>query len=87
MVLPHSIYEKCPLKFQKAVDEGRMLIVSFFEDDQYKATKLNAELRNEKVIEFADDVFVGYIKKGGMIEKLMKKSLKPFRVLCNNQDN
>lgn len=87
MVLPHSIYEKCPQKFQKAVDEGRMLIVSFFDDNQYKATKLNAEIRNEKVIEFADDVVVGYIKKGGMIEKLMEKSLKPFRVLCNNQDN
>ena len=82
IVLPHSIYEKCPSKLQNAVNEGRLLIISFFEDGIYRINRLNAEKRNHQVLECADTVVIGYAKKDGMIAQLINNSSKNVKILC-----
>ena len=81
MLLANTIFDKCPPKYQKAVREGRMLIVSFFDDSQHHITKSSAETRNKQVLEYADDAVIGYVKKGGMVDMLIKSFSKPSAIL------
>lgn len=81
MVLPFSIYEKCPKKYEDAVNSGRLLIMSFFEDGQFRLNRMNAEKRNRFIIEYADSIVVGYAQEGGMVEKLIKNTSKPKIIL------
>ncbi|MDE5548023.1 MAG: DNA-processing protein DprA, partial [Clostridia bacterium] len=81
MVLANSIFKKCPPKYKTALDEERLLIISFFRQDQIKVTRKNAEIRNRKVIELADNIVVGCIKRNGMTENLIKETNKPCFIL------
>ena len=84
MLLPHSLFDKCPLQYQNAVNEGRLLILSFSESKQHRITKANAEKRNKQVIEYADDLVIGYVKKSGMIDLLIQSVTKPIKILFHD---
>lgn len=81
IVMSNRIFNKCPPKYQQAVTENRLLITSYFGDEQIKTTRQSAEIRNNKVIEMADTIVVGCIKREGMIEKLINSTTKPCYVL------
>lgn len=81
MVLARSIFVKCPSKYRAAVERGQMLIVSPFEDDIPIVTRERARIRNLKVIEFADEIVVGHISNGGMIENILSTANKPIFVI------
>ena len=81
MVLPCSIYEKCPVKYETAVNDGRLLIISFFESGQYKINRASAEKRNRQVLMLADAIVIGYAQKGGMVSSLVKDTTKQKKVL------
>ena len=81
MVLPCSIYEKCPPKLRNAIDNERLLIVSFFEEGQTLINRSNAEKRNRQVLDSAEEVVIGYVKKSGMLSRLIGEITKPVTVL------
>ena len=81
MVLPRGIFERCPSKLKEHVDNGRLLIVSYFDDEQKIVTRVSAELRNQKVIELSDNIVVGCMKRSGMTERLVTQTKKPYFVL------
>ena len=64
------------------MNEGRLLIISFFEDGIYRINRSNAEKRNHQVLECADTVVIGYAKKDGMIAQLINNSSKNVKILC-----
>ena len=44
-------------------------------------TRDSAEIRNRKVIDMAENIVVGCVKRNGMTERLIAKSKKPCYVL------
>ena len=81
MALARGIYKSCPIQYADAVREGRMLILSQFEDELTVVTKEQAYARNIKVIELATDVVIGHINEGGMLEAIAKTIEKPLTIL------
>lgn len=81
VVLACNMFKSCPKKLKQAVDSGRVAIFSPFKDNQFKVTRASAEIRNHYVIENADTIVVGCIKRNGMTEKLIAQTKKPCFVL------
>ena len=81
MVLATAIFKEIPKKYKTALDENRLLILSFFGQDEVIITRQNAEIRNRKVIEIADNIVIGCIKRNGMTENLINETNKPCFVL------
>jgi len=71
MVLARGIKGKIEPDLKAAVDAGRLLIVTPFEDRIKRVTTETAEQRNRFMIELANEVVVGYASKGGMLERLV----------------
>lgn len=80
-LLANRIFKDCPKKYQESLDEGRLLIVSYFDDSQTRVTRESAEQRNSKVVDLADRIVVGCIKRGGLTEKLISQAKKPCFIL------
>lgn len=81
MVLARCIYQKCPRAYAEAVKDGRLFICSPFDDEIPIVTRERALQRNKFVIDSADEIAIGHITPGGMIESLLKSSSKPYIVL------
>ena len=81
MVLANALFKKCPKKYQNAVNENRLLIVSYFDDKQPVVTRQSAEARNRKVIELGNSVVVGSVKPGGMIEAILQNDFPNYTIL------
>ncbi|MBQ2915001.1 MAG: radical SAM protein [Clostridia bacterium] len=83
MVLAKRMFEKCPQKYKKAVEEGRMLIISPF--NAYAnldlVTKEAAQQRNEYLLNRANKIVIGYASAGGMLDNILKKQSKTYQVL------
>lgn len=58
------------------VEKGRLLIVSPFDESVRRASIDTAFRRNQFMIEVADEVMVAYATKDGMLEQLVKLSIK-----------
>jgi predicted Rossmann fold nucleotide-binding protein DprA/Smf involved in DNA uptake len=59
--------------YRKAIDDGRLLIVSPFPAKQRRMLKERAEVRNRLVASLADRVFVAYADPGGKTEQLCRE--------------
>ena len=71
MALARGMKEKIDTDLKAAVDAGRLLIVTPFENSVKRVTAETAERRNRVMIELADEIVIGYASKGGMLEKLI----------------
>jgi len=58
-------------EIKKAIDAGRLLIISPFESNVIKNTSENAIIRNKLMIELSDEVVIGHKQPGGMLDKLL----------------
>lgn len=83
LVLARGIYKKCPAKYFEAVKKGQLLIISPFTDNESIITRERARTRNELVISMADEIVIGHISAGGMIEQLLEDKKIPVKVLDN----
>ena len=64
---------RIPQEWRKGVDEGRILLISPFEEKQRRVTAELCDIRNEFVANLADEIFIADASKGGKIEELMKR--------------
>jgi len=77
MVLAKQMFKNCPPKYAKAIEEGRMLIISPFSNNTNIVTKESAVKRNQYVINHSNTVILGHIRESGMLEKLINDSKTP----------
>lgn len=64
-----------------AIQEGRMLVVSPFGPEITRITQETAQVRNQMMIELADQIAVGHMRQGGLLEKALLSSTKPIVTL------
>jgi len=74
LVLARGMKKRWGDKINEALKEGRLLIISPFPSDVKRITKETANIRNKKIIELADEVYIPYVSKGGWLEKLIKQN-------------
>ncbi|MFP4029471.1 MAG: DNA-processing protein DprA [Candidatus Brocadiia bacterium] len=65
-----------PNKWQKAVNNGQMLLLSPFESKHRHQTRELARKRNEFVAALADLVVIAYAEPGGMTEDIARQALE-----------
>jgi predicted Rossmann fold nucleotide-binding protein DprA/Smf involved in DNA uptake len=83
LVLARSIYKKVPDRYVSHIESGRLLIVSPFPSGYHRPHSLNADIRNQFIVEHADEIVFAHIHHGGSLEKLSLQVNKPVKVLDN----
>jgi len=74
------MYKRLPdTEIKSGLDNGNLLIVSPFPKTTKRASRRTARIRNELMVELADEVMVAYQSPGGMIEQINID--KPIRSL------
>ncbi len=71
-ILASRIFRKCPAKYMKAVKEGRLLILSYFDEMQARITRGCAEQRNRKVVP-KTTCFWNHGYNGGAVQILARR--------------
>lgn len=71
MALARGMKEKLAPEIRHAVDAGRLLIVTPFENSVKRVTAETADKRNWFMIELADEVVIGFASRGGMLERML----------------
>lgn len=73
---------RIPANWKKHIDEGRLLILSLFEEKHKRVTAEHIRIRNRFVAAFADNVFVVHTEPGSSLDTLMtelRAKGKPIR--------
>ncbi len=84
-----SIWSRLPGEWKLPLEQGRLLIVSPFEEKHRHPTAELAQERNEFVAALADNIFVAYAFPGSKTERFCQKVIswdKPLLTL-ESQDN
>lgn len=81
VALARGMKEKIDEEFRKPVEQGRLLIITPFEKKIKRVTEETAAIRNKFMIELADEVVVGFISKGGMLQKAIEESNKHIKYI------
>ena len=76
MVLARGMKEKIKPELKAAIDVGRLLLITPFENSVKRVTAETAEQRNRFMIELADELVIGFASKGGMLERLIGQHSK-----------
>lgn len=63
-------------EWRKPLDEGRLLVVSCFDEKQNRVTAKTAIIRNEFAADISDTAFFAYAVENGKTEQLCKKITK-----------
>jgi len=86
-----SLPKRTPTDYRQALKDGRILMLSAFDDKQTRATKQTSAERNRLVASLADVIFVPYAAEGAKAEALCREIAaqgKPLRTLddehCTN---
>ncbi len=76
IALARGLKQKPEPDFQHAIDKGRLLIITPFDREVKRVTEKTAQVRNQLMIDLADNITVGFISKGGLLEELLKQTNK-----------
>lgn len=74
VALARGLKQKLEPELVKPMEEGRLLIVTPFENEVKRVTAETAMIRNKMMLEIADELKVGYASKGGSLETLLKQN-------------
>ena len=66
---------RVPKSWKEPLAEGRLLILSFFDDDIRRPTADLAVKRNAHIAALADRILIAHAEKGGKTEELCKEAL------------
>ena len=81
MALARGMKEKNDTDLKAAVDAGRLLIITSFDNSVKLVTEETAEKRNRFMIELADEVVIGFASKDGLLQKVINQSGKKVTYL------
>lgn len=71
VALARGVKKKLEPELQKPMDQGRLLIVTPFEEEVKRVTAETAMIRNRMMLDMADNIKIGYAGKGGALEALL----------------
>ena len=71
LALARGLKEKIEPEFEKALEQGRLLIISPFDSTVKRVSKQTANTRNKLMIELADNITIAYASKDGQLDKLL----------------
>ena len=66
-------------EFVEPLAAGNLLIISPFNAEVKRVNSQTAEIRNKMMIHLADSVVVGFVSKGGSLDKLLISANKEYR--------
>ncbi len=76
IAMARGLKQRIEPTIKKALDQGRILIVSPFDKEVKRITTETAITRNQLMIDLADKITVGFINEGGNLAKLLKQTKK-----------
>jgi predicted Rossmann fold nucleotide-binding protein DprA/Smf involved in DNA uptake len=82
LALARGLKQNIEPEFKKPLEQGRLLIITPFEEKIIRVTEQTAEQRNKLMIELADGITVGYASEGGGLEMLLRNI--PHSTLVNS---
>jgi len=71
MVLARGMKRRWEPEILKAKESGRLLIISPFDQSVKRVSAKTAKKRNEVILELADEVYVPFIREGGMLSTII----------------
>jgi predicted Rossmann fold nucleotide-binding protein DprA/Smf involved in DNA uptake len=71
LVLARGMKTNWEPEIETAINKNRLLVISPFPESIRRITRDTAEERNEVILTLADEIIVGYVSKGGQLEKLL----------------
>ena len=83
LALARGMKKRLEPEIKQAIDAGRLLIVTPFEDSVKRVTSETAQTRNRLMIDLADEVIIAYASENGNLQRLIdeKKNKKAIRLL------
>lgn len=78
IALARGLKQRLEPKFETELKKGRLLIITPFEKNIKRITTETAEIRNQLMVDLAENITVGFISKEGNLEKLLKQTKKPI---------
>jgi len=72
IALARGLKQRIERELIKPLDQWRILIVSPFDKSVTRVTEKTAENRNKMMIDLADNITVGFARKGGKLYSLLK---------------
>ncbi len=76
LALARGIKEKLEPEFKVAIEQNKFLIIAPFNKSVKRVTEQTAQARNQLMLDLADNITVGFISKGGLLEELLKQTNK-----------
>ena len=71
LVLARGLMKQWPDAIVPEVEKGRLLVIAPFEQKIKRVSSATAETRNRHIVDLSDELRVGYVNRGGMLEKIL----------------
>jgi len=81
LALARGLKTQLENEFKEPMSQGRLLLISPFSHNVKRITEYTSEIRNKMMLELADEVVVGFVSKGGQLEKILKSYPKKVTYL------
>jgi predicted Rossmann fold nucleotide-binding protein DprA/Smf involved in DNA uptake len=72
VVLARGLKQKYDPLIQQAIELNRLLIITPFGKEVIRVTEKTAQIRNQFMIDLADQIVIGHINTGGLLEDLLE---------------
>jgi len=76
IALARGLKEKLETELEQAINQGELLIITPFDKEVKRVTEKTAQTRNHLMIDLAANITVGFKRKGGLLEELLKQTTK-----------
>ncbi len=84
IALARGLKEKLEPELKKPMEGNRLLVITPFDKKIKRVTVETAKLRNQLMIDLADETVIGYPSGGGMVDDLINDNLnKKITRLCD----
>jgi len=81
IAMARGLKQRIEPEFIKELETGRLLIVTPFKTNVKRVTTETAIIRNQLMIDLADNLIVGFISNAGNLDKLLKQSKKVITMI------
>ncbi len=81
IAMARGLKQRIEPELKSELDKGRLLIISPFKNEVKRITTETAMIRNRLMINLAENVAVGFISKGGNLEKVLNQTKKAITMI------
>jgi predicted Rossmann fold nucleotide-binding protein DprA/Smf involved in DNA uptake len=81
VVLARCLKSNLEKEFIKPIEDGRLLIITPFEEKIKRVSEKTAKVRNEMMINLADEIVVGFASEGGALVEVLNKNDKKITAI------